>query len=57
MDHQTPAPSAASADGDAVAQMQSDLSALRREVEQLRHQVSKVSEEVNDLWANVGSPQ
>lgn len=56
-EHQPPVEPTVAPSTDAVAQMQSDLAALRREVEQLRGQVSKVSEEVNDLWANVGRTQ
>ena len=57
VEHQPPGPPAAVSSNDPVAQMQSDLAVLRREVEQLRDQMSKVNEEVNDLWANVGRAQ
>ena len=54
VEHHSPA---AVPDSDVVAQMRSDLAALRREVEQLRDQMSKVTGEVNDLWTNIGSTQ
>jgi uncharacterized protein YceH (UPF0502 family) len=52
----TQPPSGPSGDN-SLGQMQSELAALRREVDQLREQMSKVTEEVNDLWSNIGSTQ